>query len=89
MRMAKAKAKAPPAAGVIHAVVGSDELEVKRVAAELAAELTPPEAGEFGLEVIDGCADNAEQAANRIRSAIEASRQCHFLEEPSWSGSRM
>ena len=77
--MAKAKAKAPPAAGVIHAVVGSDELEVKRVAAELAAELTPPEAGEFGLEVIDGCADNAEQAATRIRSAIEALQTIPFF----------
>src|SRR3954452_24619129 len=77
--MPKAKAKAPPAAAVIHAVVGSDESEVKRVAAELAAELTPPEAGEFGLEVIDGCADNADQATNRIRSAIEALQTIPFF----------
>src|SRR5690242_6680014 len=77
--MPKAKAKAPPAAGIIHAVVGSDESEVKRVAAELATDLTPAEAGEFGLEMIDGCADNAEQAANRVRSTIEALQTIPFF----------
>ena len=70
--MPKTKAKAAPAVSKIHAVVGSDESEVKRVAAELAAKLTPPDAGDFGLEMIDGAADNAEQAATRIRSTIEA-----------------
>ena len=34
----------------ISAVVGSDEAEIKRVAAELAEKLTPPDAGAFGLE---------------------------------------
>ena len=63
----------------IHAVVGSDESEVKRVAAELAAKLTPPEAGDFGLEVIDACADNVEQAVVRIRSAIEALQTLPFF----------
>src|SRR5258705_12084461 len=68
--MPKTKAKTPSAN--IPAVVGSDEAEVKRVAAELAGNLTPPGAGEFALDVIDGAADNAEQAATRIRSTIEA-----------------
>jgi DNA polymerase III subunit delta len=63
----------------IHAVVGSDESEVKRVAAELAAALTPPGAGDFGLEIIDGCADNADQAATRIRLTIEALQTLPFL----------
>src|SRR5207253_3502057 len=66
-------------AGSIHAVVGSDEGELKRVAAELASKLTPPDAGDFGLEVIDGCADNAEQAVARIRSAIEALQTLPFF----------
>ncbi len=70
--MPKTKTKA--ATGSIHAVVGSDEAEIKRVAGDLATKLTPPEAGDFGLEVIDGAADNAEQAATRIRSTIEALR---------------
>lgn len=63
----------------IHAVVGSDEAEVKRVAADLAEKLTPPGLGDFGLEVIDGCADNAEQAATRIRSTIEALQTLPFM----------
>jgi len=75
--MPKAKTKAD--LSNIYAVVGSDEAEVKRVAADLAAELTPPDAGDFGLEIIDGCADNAEQAASRIRSAIEALQTLPFF----------
>src|SRR5438046_5286366 len=75
--MPKTKAKTPSAN--IHAVVGSDEGEVKRVAAELAGNLRPPGAGEFGLDVIDGAADNAEQAATRIRSTIEALQTLPFF----------
>ncbi|HEY2625547.1 MAG TPA: DNA polymerase III subunit delta [Candidatus Udaeobacter sp.] len=75
--MPKAKTKA--ATSQIYAVVGSDESEVKRVATGLAAELTPPDAGDFGLEVIDGTADNAEQAAARIRSTIEALQTLPFF----------
>jgi DNA polymerase-3 subunit delta len=77
--MPKAKTKTKAAASKMYAVVGSDEAEVKRVAAELAAELTPPDAGDFGVEVIDGCADNSEQAAARIRSAIEALQTLPFF----------
>ncbi|HEY0368165.1 MAG TPA: DNA polymerase III subunit delta [Chthoniobacterales bacterium] len=73
--MAKAKAKTAS----IHAVVGSDESEVKRIAAELAAKLTPPDAGDFGLEVVDGCGDNSEQSAARVRSAIEALQTLPFF----------
>jgi DNA polymerase III subunit delta len=75
--MPKTKSKTPSAS--IHAVVGSDEAEVKRVAADLAEKLKPVDAGDFGLEVIDGAADNAEQAAARIRSTIEALRTLPFF----------
>jgi DNA polymerase III subunit delta len=73
------KTKTATAATSIYAVVGSDEAEVKRAAAELARNLTPPDAGDFGLEVIDGAVDNAEQAAARIRSAIEALQTLPFF----------
>ena len=63
----------------VYAVVGSDESEVKRVAAELATNLTPADAGDFGLEIVDAAADNADQAASRIRSAIEALRTMPFF----------
>ena len=75
--MPKAKTKA--AAANVYAIVGSDEGEVKRAATELAGKLTPPDAGDFGLEVIDGVAENAEQAAARIRSAIEALQTLPFF----------
>jgi DNA polymerase-3 subunit delta len=75
--MPKAKTKA--ATAQIYAVVGSDEAEVKRAAADLGTKLTPPDAGDFGLEVIDGAVDNADQAASRIRSTIEALQTLPFL----------
>jgi DNA polymerase III subunit delta len=74
-----AKAKTAAAAGKTYAVAGSDEAEVKRVAAELAEKLTPPDAGDFGLEIIDGVAENADQAAARIRSTIEALQTLPFF----------
>lgn len=73
------KAKAKPTESNVHAVVGSDESEVKRTAAELAAKLAPPDAGEFGVEVIDACADNVDQAVSRIRAAIEALQTLPFF----------
>lgn len=79
--MPKAKVKSTPrtATANIHAVVGSDESEVKRAAREMASELTPPGAGDFGVEVIDACADNAEQAAARVRATIEALQTLPFF----------
>ena len=77
MPKTSAKTKAPTAS--IHGVVGSDEMEVKRVAAELAEKLTPAGSGDFGLEIIDGAADNAEQAAARVRSTIEALQTLPFM----------
>ncbi|HEX4665302.1 MAG TPA: DNA polymerase III subunit delta [Chthoniobacterales bacterium] len=73
----KTKAARQPA--YLYAVVGSDESAVKAAAAELAVQLAPADAGDFGLEVIDGCADNAEQATARIRSAIEALQTLPFF----------
>ena len=75
--MPKAKTKA--SAANIYAVAGSDEAEVKRVATDFATKLTPPQAGDFGLEVIDGAVDNAEQAGTRIRSTIEALQTLPFF----------
>jgi DNA polymerase-3 subunit delta len=56
----------------VRVVAGSDEAEVKRRAAELAAEMAGPEAGEFGRDIIDGMADNADQAAGRIHETRQA-----------------
>src|SRR5213593_944673 len=77
--MAVSKIKAKTATANIHAVVGSDEAEVKHIAAELAVKLTPPGAGDFGLEIIDAAADNSDQSAARIRSTIEALQTLPFF----------
>jgi len=79
MKSTMPKTKTKLEAANIYAVVGSDEAEVKHVAAELAQKLVPDDAGDFGLEVIDGVADNADQAAARIRSAIEALQTLPFF----------
>ena len=76
--MPKTKTKTAAPAN-IYAVVGSDDVEVKHTAAELAEKLKPAGAGDFGLEIIDGAADNADQAASRIRSTIEALRTLPFF----------
>lgn len=76
----KAKAKTARAADApIYAVVGSNESSVKARARELAAELASADAGDFGVGTIDGAADNADQAASRIRSAIEALQTLPFF----------
>ena len=77
--MPKTAAKTKKARKQIFAVVGSDESEVKRNAAALAEQLAAPDMGDFGTEIIDGCADNADQAASRIRSAMEALQTLPFM----------
>ena len=67
--MAATKAKV---SAQICAVVGSDESEVKRVAKEHAGRMAPKEGDEFATDIIDGVADNADQASTRIHQTIEA-----------------
>jgi DNA polymerase-3 subunit delta len=63
----------------VFAILGSDEGETKRRAAELASELTPAEGGDFGVDTIDGMADNVEQAVLRIRQTQEAIQTLPFF----------
>ncbi len=64
--------KAVQASSQIHAVLGTDESEVKRVSRELADRLTPDGGDDFAREIIDGTAGNADEAATRIHQTIEA-----------------
>src|SRR5205085_1991956 len=73
------KAKTKTTTANIRAIVGSDEARVKREAAELAKQLAPAEAGEFGLETVDGATDNVDGAANAIRSTIAALQTLPFF----------
>lgn len=67
--MCAAKAKSSTQ---VYAVLGSDEAEVKRVAKELSEKLSPPGGGDFGNDLIDGTASNADDAATRVRQTVEA-----------------
>ena len=70
--MTASSKRSPAKSQAICAVVGSDEAEVKRVALQRSGELLPADAGDLGCEIIDGVADNADQAATRVHQAIEA-----------------
>src|SRR5204862_4072461 len=59
--------------------VCSDDDEFKWVAEDLASILSPSGAGDFILETIDGSADNAEQAASRVSSTIDALQTLPFF----------
>jgi DNA polymerase-3 subunit delta len=63
----------------VFAVLGSDEWETKRRAVELASELTPEQGGEFGVDTIDGMADNTDQAVLRVSQAKEAIQTLPFF----------
>jgi DNA polymerase III subunit delta len=73
----------------LFAVVGSDEGEVKRRAKELAVELTPEQGADFGVDLIDGMVENAEQAVSRITRQIKRSRCFLFSGAKNWFGSKM
>ncbi len=77
---ASRKAAAPAGGGGrLRAVVGSDEAEVKRIALQYSVEMAPPGAGDLGVDVIDGVADNADGAATRLHQTIEAIQTLPFF----------
>lgn len=56
----------------IHFVTGSDESDVRRTAQGIAARLASPDAGEFGLEIIESPADTVDCAVEMINETIQA-----------------
>jgi len=63
----EAIAKAPN----VHFVYGTDEAQVKEAALGLCRRLSPPEAGDFGTEVIEGTAESADHAVGLCRQVLE------------------
>jgi DNA polymerase III subunit delta len=63
----------------VFAIIGSDEGETKRRAKELASELTPEQGADFGVDTIDGTADNSDQAVLRLRQAKDAIQTLPFF----------
>lgn len=74
-----AKPAAAAASANVWAWVGTDDLQVKAAAAAKVRELTPADAGEFGVEIIEGGADNSDHAARIVRNTIEAIQTLPFF----------
>jgi DNA polymerase-3 subunit delta len=75
----KSTAAKSAAAANVWAWVGTDDLQVKEAALAKVRELTPPDAGEFGVEIVEGAADNSEHAARIVRNTIEAIQTLPFF----------
>ena len=63
----------------VYVVTGSDEGRVVEEAAALFEELKPPGSDEFANEIIEGVADNAEDAFQKAASANEALQTIGFF----------
>lgn len=61
------------------AVVGSDEAQVKEAALALSRELAPPDAGDFGVEIIDGIAENSDHASRICADALQGLQTLPFF----------
>jgi DNA polymerase-3 subunit delta len=66
-------------ASQVHAVLGTDDARVKEVAMQIVQRLTPPDAGEFANEIIEGNADNAEHAGQICANVIQALQTMPFF----------
>ncbi|MEM8955679.1 MAG: DNA polymerase III subunit delta [Verrucomicrobiota bacterium] len=63
----------------IHVILGTDDATVKETAAKLVEKLTPADAGDFGLEMIDGTAENTDGAVKTIGATIGALQTLPFF----------
>ncbi len=75
---AKRKDAAPKATNIFY-VLGSDDAKVKEAALALVRQHTPAAAGDFGVETIDGGAENSEHAGRICAQAIEAVQTIPFF----------
>ena len=63
----------------VYVILGSDEGRVKEAALELVRKLTPPDAGDFGNDVIDGTAESADHAGQICANVIQALQTLPFF----------
>src|SRR5688572_28146933 len=61
------------------AVLGTDEARMKEAALKLSRELAPPDAGDFGVDVIEGIAESAEHCAQLVRRTLDALQTLPFF----------
>jgi len=61
------------------AVVGTDDAVMKEAALKLSRELAPPDAGDFGVEIIEGIAESAEHCGQIVRRVMDALQTLPFF----------
>jgi DNA polymerase-3 subunit delta len=73
------KKSAAAAASNFIAVLGTDEALMKEAAIRLSRELSPPDAGDFGVDIIEGIAESAEHCAQIVRRTLDALQTLPFF----------
>ncbi|MBB5034603.1 DNA polymerase III subunit delta [Prosthecobacter vanneervenii] len=68
-----------PNASQVNVILGSDEARVKETALMLVRSLTPPDAGDFSNDIIDGTADNSEHAGTICSNVCMALQTLPFF----------
>jgi len=61
------------------AVMGTDDAMMKEAALKASRELTPPDTGEFGMDVVEGIAESADHCAQIVRKTMEALQTLPFF----------
>jgi DNA polymerase-3 subunit delta len=73
------KKSASAASSNFIAVLGTDEALMKEAAIRLSRELSPPDAGDFGVDIIEGIAESAEHCGQIVRRTLDALQTLPFF----------
>ncbi|HSJ04962.1 MAG TPA: DNA polymerase III subunit delta [Verrucomicrobium sp.] len=60
-------------------VLGSDDARMKEAALKLSREQTPPDAGDFGVDILEGIAESAEHCGQIVRRVLDALQTLPFF----------
>ncbi len=77
-KTAKKKTAAAKATNVF-AYIGTDEARVKEAALKKSQELVPADAGDFGIDIVDGISENSDGAARLVSETIQALQTLPFF----------
>lgn len=73
------KAASAAAATNFTVVMGTDDARMKEAALKLSREQTPPDAGDFGVDMIEGIAESAEHCGQIVRRVLDALQTLPFF----------
>ena len=77
-KTAKSKSASKKSKARIYLFMGTDEAKVKEAALKCSQKIAPPD-NEFGLEIVNGAADNTEHAARILAECMEAIQTLPFF----------